>query len=140
MKKQIMTMAILGGLIFVAGISKAQAQIVYPVKADIPFSFYVGEKLLPAGEYTITEQYQGVMEIRRDDGKEAAFFVTNGNQERQTPEASELIFNRYGNETFLSRIEEQGDRDDAVLMKSKLEKKAEMNEKEEGPISVLLHY
>lgn len=139
MKKQLMIMAVLLGCLIAASASRAQAQIVDPIKADIPFGFHVGEKLLPAGEYTITEKYPGLMEIQRDDGKEAAFFATTDSQQRQGPKASELIFNKYGNETFLSRIEERGSLDDAVLLKSKLEKKAERNEIEENSISLPVH-
>jgi len=139
MKKQIMIMAILLGCLITAGASHAQAQTLDPIKADIPFDFYIGEKLLPAGEYTIREKYQGLMEIQRDDGKATAFFITNDSQPRQEPTASELIFNRYGNETFLSRVEEQGNPDDAVLLKSKLEKQAELNESEENATSLPTH-
>jgi hypothetical protein len=139
MKKQIMTMAILLGCLIAAGASHAQAQTLDPIKADIPFDFYVGEKLLPAGEYTITEKHQGLMEIQRDDGKATAFFMTDDNQPRQEPTASELIFNRYGNETFLSRVEEQGNPDEAMLLKSKLEKQAERNESEENATLLSAH-
>jgi len=139
MKKQIMIMAILLGCLIAAGASHAQAQTLDPIKADIPFDFYIGEKLLPAGEYPITEKYQGLMEIQRDDGKATAFFITNDSQPRQEPTASELIFNKYGNETFLSRVEERGNPDDAVLLKSKLEKQSERNESEESSTPLPAH-
>ncbi|MBO0723486.1 MAG: hypothetical protein J2P41_21860 [Blastocatellia bacterium] len=140
MKKQMMIMAILLGCLIAAGASRAQAQFVYPVKADIPFSFYVGEKLLPAGIYQVMEKSQGVMEIQRDDGKAAALFMFNDDQERRPPAMSDLVFNKYGDKVFLSRIEQEGNSEDAVLVKTKLEKMTAQKLDEESSVSVLLHY
>lgn len=140
MKKQIVTTAILVGCLIAVGVSSAQAQIISPVRANIPFSFFVGEKLLPAGEYTIREQVPGMMKIQRDDGKDAAFFITVGHQKSSSPKTSDLVFNRYGNKTFLTRVEVEGNRDDAELVKSKLEKRAERKGSNEDTLSVLLRY
>jgi hypothetical protein len=121
------TMAVILGLVVFAGASAAQAQIIGRIKSDIPFGFYVRDKLMPAGSYAITEMNpgSGMMEIRSDDGKSAAIFLTIGEQEKDTRTPSELIFHKYGDKVFLSEIVEQGEIDAAQVLKTKMEKRLE---------------
>jgi hypothetical protein len=127
MKRQLKTMAVILGLMVVAGASVAQAQIIGRLKSDIPFSFYVRTRLMPAGAYTIDELNpgSGLMEIRSADGKSAAMFLTVEKQEKDTRTPSELIFHKYGDKVFLSEIVEQGEMDGAEVVKSKMEKRLE---------------
>lgn len=127
MKRQLKTMAVILGLTVFAGAGAAQAQIIGNLKSNIPFSFYVRGKLMPAGAYTIAElnSGSGAMEIRSADGKSAAIFLTVGKQEKDTEAPSELIFHKYGDKVFLSEIVEQGEIDGAQVVKSKMEKRLE---------------
>ena len=127
MKRQLKTMAVILGLVVVAGAGVAQAQIIGRLKSDIPFSFYVRNRLMPAGAYTIAELNpgSGMMEIRSADGKSAAMFLTINKQEKDTRTPSELIFHKYGDKAFLSEIVEQGEMDGAEVVKSKMEKRLE---------------
>jgi hypothetical protein len=127
MKRQLKIMAMIFGLLIVAGASVAQAQIIGHLKSNIPFSFYVQNRLMPAGAYTIAELNpgSGLMEIRSDGGKPAAMFLTVEKQEKDAGTPSELIFHKYGDKVFLSEIVEQGEIDGAQLVKSKVEKKLE---------------
>jgi len=127
MKRQLKTMAVILGLVVVAGAGVAQAQIISRLKSDIPFSFYVRNRLMPAGDYTIVELNpgSGMMEIRSADGKSAAMFLTINKQEKDTRTPSELIFHKYGDKAFLSEIVEQGEMDGAEVVKSKMEKRLE---------------
>jgi len=127
MKRQLKTMAVILALAVVAGASVAQAQIIGNLKSSIPFSFYVRNRLMPAGDYTIAELNpgSGLMEIRSADGKSAAVFLTIGKQEKDTRTPSELIFHKYGDSLFLSEIVEQGEMDGAQVVKSKMEKRLE---------------
>jgi hypothetical protein len=127
MKRQLKTMAVILGLVVVAGAGVAQAQIISRLKSDIPFSFYVRNRLMPAGAYTIAELNpgSGMMEIRSADGKSAAMFLTINKQEKDTRTPSELIFHKYGDKAFLSEIVEQGEMDGAEVVKSKMEKRLE---------------
>jgi len=127
MKKQLKTIAVILALVIGAGASVAKAQIMERLKGEIPFSFYVRDMKLPAGAYTITvlNPGSGLMEIRSDDGKSAALFLTIEKQEKDTGAPSELIFHKYGEKVFLSEIVEQGERDEAEVLKSKMEKRLE---------------
>jgi len=127
MKRQLKTMAVILALAVVAGASVAQAQIIGNLKSSIPFSFYVRNRLMPAGDYTIAELNpgSGLMEIRSADGQTAAMFLTINKQEKDTGTPSELIFHKYGDSLFLSEIVEQGEIDGAQVVKSKMEKRIE---------------
>jgi hypothetical protein len=140
MKIRLKTMAAILGLVVFAGASVAQAQIMGRLKSEIPFGFYVRDKLMPAGVYTITELNPGagLMEIRSDDGKSAAIFLTIERQEKDASTPSELIFHKYGEELFLSQIVEQGEIDGAEVPKSKMEKRLEKAAARDKEVAVAL--
>jgi len=89
----------------------ANAQITGEIRANIPFSFYVQDTRLPAGSYTLSmldDSELQVMQIRSQDGKAAVVFDVDDTRLDSTPSTTELIFHRYGNHEYLSRIFESG--------------------------------
>jgi hypothetical protein len=123
-------LAVLFVLVMCIGTS---AYAIEPLKSDIPFAFSVGDHMLPAGIYRIDSASSSgadVVKVRRVDGHEAVFAFTRG-VERSTvyevittwkmgagyddpytmapvPETSSnevcFVFNRYGNDYFLSKV------------------------------------
>jgi hypothetical protein len=83
-----------------AGTSFAQST---GVRANVPFDFTVGNKLLPAGTYTIKEQSEHVIVIQNHDKPIAALSLVNGDSNR-SPNGGKLMFHRYGSQYFLSEI------------------------------------
>lgn len=83
-----------------AGTSFAQST---GVRADVPFDFNVGNKLLPAGTYIIKEQTDHVILIRNHDKPIAAVSLVNGDS-KHSPNGGQLMFHRYGGQYFLSEI------------------------------------
>ncbi len=83
-----------------AGTSFAQST---GVRANVPFDFTVGNKLLPAGTYTIKEQSDHVILITNHDKPIAALSLVNGDSNR-SPNGGKLKFHRYGSQYFLSEI------------------------------------
>jgi hypothetical protein len=83
-----------------AGTSFAQST---GVRANVPFDFTVGNKLLPAGTYTIKEQSDHVIVITNHDKPIAAISLVNGDS-NQSPNGGKLMFHRYGSQYFLSEI------------------------------------
>jgi hypothetical protein len=83
-----------------AGTSFAQSN---GVRANVPFDFTVGDKLLPAGTYTIKEQSDHVILIQNHDKPIAAISLVNGDANR-SPNGGKLKFHRYGSQYFLSEI------------------------------------
>jgi hypothetical protein len=75
--------------------------------AKIPFSFIVGQKTLPAGEYTVEPNRKdspNVWLVRRRDGGTSALFTTMPVTANETQEKPKLIFHKYGDQYFLSQI------------------------------------
>src|SRR5258708_18574909 len=74
---------------------------------NIPFSFIVGQKTLPAGEYTLEpnrKDSDNVWLVQSKEGHASALFTTNTVRASETQEESRLIFHRYGGQYFLSQI------------------------------------
>ncbi len=118
----------------IAGGNAAQAQVADPVVADIPFGFTVRDTTFPAGEYTIKRLDSvdtGVMEIRSADGNETLIFLVGSVKAKKEPNQTELVFDRVGDQYFLSEIFEAENDYGVELRKSRTERKLE----KEGAIS-----
>ena len=72
--------------------------------AKIPFKFSVGNKVLPAGEYTVSQMTPDTLVIRNVDFSASDIVLTIPTRAGTTPNESELVFNRYGDQYFLSEV------------------------------------
>jgi len=76
------------------------------LEATVPFDFYAGNAVLPAGVYTLDVDNAGLIWIQRD-GRHAlravvgSFGIGGGPDDGQN---SKLVFHRYGDEYFLSKM------------------------------------
>ena len=96
----------------------AQAQSV-ALSVNVPFAFHVGNKTLPAGTYTVLRQGEAI-QISGTNGHNA--FVLSNSEPNQTPEMdSQLVFNRYGDDCFLSEVRWNGYRSSRGIAKSSTE-------------------
>lgn len=89
----------------------SHAQIVDQIQADVSHSFIVANTTFPAGKYDFRIQPDSdltIMTVTSADGKHSAEFIVREAQTNHTPQHSELIFNRYGDKEFLSKIFEEG--------------------------------
>jgi hypothetical protein len=89
-------------LLAVASILPAYSQSPPRLKADVPFAFRVGDKVLNDGTYILQNVEQGLTLIRSEDRNGGAFTIT-ALETRQTVEPR-LIFHRFDNSYFLSQI------------------------------------
>ena len=106
--------------------TKAQAQIVGNLEADIPFQFHVGNVKLPPGKYNIhvlDNSDLAVMEISSADGSSSALFEVREAEAKSAPGKSELIFNKYGNRYFLERLFDESNPSGIAVVKSGYEKR-----------------
>ena len=99
-----MGVALLMAAFFLFSVDSAQAQSGH-LRAQIPFGFYVGESLLPAGEYELQVLENGVVRVFNQDNYASVMFntVRSANPARQSGRA-QVIFNRYGDDYFLSEM------------------------------------
>ena len=115
------------GLISLLSVLPLAAQVGNGVKFTTPFPFYVGDKMMPSGSYTLTQpddlNFQ-VAIIRGEDGKHNAAFGVNPTDYPQTPNSSKVVFQKYGDHLYLNKVIVQGYETGMVALKTKAEKKA----------------
>ena len=129
MKKQAYTMIamfVLVGSMAVA--AKAQTGGRTQLIANIPFDFNVGNKTMPAGEYTLSQvnpaSDQAVLQFRSKDGH-AGVMVRMASVIGRAQESSKLIFNSYGNRYFFAQAWIDGDNSGLQAPKSRAERAVE---------------
>lgn len=74
---------------------------------NIPFSFTVGDKALPAGKYEIRRNRKDsdlVWVIQRKDGGQTAMLLTRPVQSSETAESAKFVFHQYDDLYFLSEF------------------------------------
>lgn len=111
-------------------VGRAQAQTSGDLDAHIPFGFHVGNTKLPAGDYrirTIDDSDLKLMEISSVDGSMSALFDVEGIRSNDVPANSELIFNKYGDQYFLSKLFNQDDQNGNKVVESRYEKRVSAN-------------
>jgi len=72
--------------------------------AKIPFDFNVGKALLPSGEYQVRPINQGSILVQSKDGHKGAIALAVVTDSRRNPGEGKLVFNRYGDQYFLSKV------------------------------------
>ena len=106
MKKQLFGIAAMLTLVLMLTAAYVHAQS-NRSSISIPFSFTVGDKTLPAGEYTVEpirkDAYTSWM-VQTRDGHHSVLFTTTPGQANQNQEETRLVFNKYDDQYFLSEI------------------------------------
>ncbi len=120
MKTHLRNMApVLAGLfIATAGALSLNAQITNAIQAHINHSFVIGDKALPAGDYTFRMEKTSdlnVMRVEDQRGDNVAQFAVRETTANHRPAHSELVFRKYGNTEFLSKIFEGGSKTGSEL-------------------------
>jgi hypothetical protein len=109
-----------------AAVASANAQLSYPIKAKIPFDFSVGDKKLPAGEYTFgrISRFSGrtTMLVSSVDASTHVFQSTFGAQVFTPKNESTLVFHKYGDQYFLEQIWSAGEQEGAEVPESRSER------------------
>jgi len=82
------------------------AQVNGPIQGKIPFSFYVGSKALPAGNYVVRPigSTHNVLAIQNADNHATALTIVPIGVQAATAQNTKLVFHRYGNTYFLSQV------------------------------------
>jgi hypothetical protein len=109
-------------------VANAQDKDVSQIEADVPFAFAVGHIELPAGKYNIkrvSDETPMLLEIQSANGGPTVSFMTEDVQTRddQTANKSDLVFDRVGNQYFLSQVWESGSASGRMLPESRMEKR-----------------
>jgi hypothetical protein len=126
-RKYCQLMSLVIAMVFALSIhpAKAHAQIIGELEVNIPFQFYAGDAKLPAGKYVVRmldNTDLKVMEISSADDSASALFAV-GDTQGPAPRKSELIFNKYGNRYFLTKVFDEGNSEGSVVSESQYEKR-----------------
>ena len=125
MKKQITNLIAAISLVFLCTVVSANAQSDGKLVAHVPFDFYVQGQKLSSGDYTIRSLNpragQTSLLISRTDGKTQKMVIMMPTTSCATDGAASIVFNRYGNDYFLSELINPAESFDAKLRMSKQE-------------------
>jgi hypothetical protein len=116
MRSLVRSIGIAGGVLLLAGVQNASAQIVYPVEFTTAFPFTVGYATVPAGSYTIKQDDDNPEMLLLTGGRTSVFFQTVGKEAREAPSKTEVVFNRYGDKYVLKDIWVEGETSGAESM------------------------
>ena len=99
-----------------AGASTARAEELVMTRVHVPFAFIVGDVRMPAGVYEVREtSSDGVLEIVSENGHQVALATTIPLVPGEAGKNG-LVFERFGHDYFLSRIEPTSGNDREVLL------------------------
>jgi hypothetical protein len=109
-------------------VANAQVSTVPEIEVNVPFDFVVGDTRLPAGKYeirAIDETSNDVLEIRSVDSRTSVIFETEDAENRGelVKNKTQLVFDKVGDEHFLSQIWVEGSAAGNELAKSRMEKR-----------------
>jgi hypothetical protein len=110
----------------------------YAVSVDIPFDFSVGNSPLKAGSYTVEQLQSGILAFRSDDGHQHQFALSVRGDFTNGGHQPNLVFTRYGNETFLNKVFLSADDDCQQLLPSSRERKLIQNQASGEELSLLI--
>jgi hypothetical protein len=131
MKKQTYMIITMMVLLTVAGLSSAKAQTNGnpQLVANIPFAFNVGDKTMPAGEYTVQctnpSSSMKVLQMRRKGGNDDALVQTSSVIGRIENDGR-LVFYHYGDQYFFAQAWLPADSTGMQAPKSRTEKAREL--------------
>ena len=113
-------------LTLLGAVTSVNAQLSNPIKAKIPFDFNVGEKRLPAGEYTfrrVSDFFDNrTMSVNSVDSS-VHFFQSTFEAQVLTPKDQPvLVFHKYGDQYFLEQIWLSGNLEGTQLPESRIER------------------
>ena len=108
MKRQAFNLVGLLTLLLVAGSAIAQSN---RVVANVPFGFTVANNSLPAGTYSVqalSSRDNRSLLLRGADGSSSMIISSIAAQSHEPAAKTKLVFNRYGDQYFLSKIWVEG--------------------------------
>lgn len=111
MKKQTLKTVVVLNLLLILTVVSAVAQSSRSKVTNIPFSFTVGGKTLPAGQYTIErhqKQSENIWLVQSRDGRSSVLVNTQSVRSYEPQDKGKLVFRRYGSQYFLSQIWSEG--------------------------------
>ncbi len=129
--KSLQAIALGLGLLVVTAAANAQGTT---VRANIPFSFVVGNQPLPAGEYEIKRMLgNDILAIQDSEGNRAVA-LTLACESSAPSEKTELVFHRVGPYYFLWQVRTEGSSYGRQFQKGRMEAEEASNQKTDNVV------
>lgn len=111
-------------LVVLSGMAVAQLMGSSRIAAQVPFEFVVANKIVPAGECVVQAATMDgrVLMIDNAGAKASLFSTWTETESEQSASHYTLVFNRYGDQYFLTGIKLQGSKIAYHLPQSKAER------------------
>jgi hypothetical protein len=103
-KKILSSLAGLILLFAVAAPLQAGSILNHETTVTIPFEFTAGDKVLPAGEYSVQLNPERGTVVLRGEGVKPLMLLTVRQESRSAPQRGQLVFRRYGASFFLGEV------------------------------------
>jgi len=107
MKKHMISVMAVAVVVVALAVTSAQAQNAGNFTVTIPFDFVAAGTGLPAGDYSVQRSFEGghiVMKTRTKNDTKSVLALTHSVEGRSIQNESKLVFNKYGNQMFLSQV------------------------------------
>jgi hypothetical protein len=123
MKTRIHLAALLAIILVVPALLHAQMTIKQPLfRVDVPFSFVAGGVHLPAGQYYVYHPGDPyLIVIEKDDGRARGMAFVHPSATNANESSTKLVFNKYGDQHFLSQVWTEPDREVHQCFKCRME-------------------
>jgi hypothetical protein len=122
------TLLLLSGLMLAQSLTKT-------VVSQVPFDFMVGNKIVPAGECVVTAD-QNILSIHNFEARKSALVASSRANESQD-NRTVLVFERYGNQYFLSEMKIEGSTMTYKLPESRAEAELRAQNAPASPVILL---
>ncbi|MCM3905653.1 MAG: hypothetical protein ND866_28500 [Pyrinomonadaceae bacterium] len=126
MKQQALrTLTVVSLLLTLAAVS-ARAQSAGEIRMEVPFDFYAGTQQFRAGEYTFRRDSKTgytVLRVENRHSSASARLLTSRVQRPVQPERAQLVFQKYGEQYFLTQVWTGGEDAGRELNESKRERR-----------------
>jgi len=127
--KRLTMLSLVSMFILCAAVASANAQLSNPIRAKIPFDFSVGNKKLPAGEYTFSRlsgfSDANTMSVSSADVNAHLYPSTLEARVLTPKNESTLVFHKYGDQYFLEQIWSGGEQTGSQVPESRSERTIE---------------
>jgi hypothetical protein len=107
MRKQIFSTFAILSLLFALAVVSVQAQTRRSITVTVPFAFQIGDKTLPAGDYSIKQLSADTLVVASTSGEESVIAPAVGRVENGVnakPSTEKLVFRQYGERCFLAQV------------------------------------
>jgi hypothetical protein len=105
--------------------AEAQTNVSPTMRAEVPFTFRVGDKTLPAGVYTVSilnpTSDRKTLQIRSKNGRVSAIVQTVSANAALAKHAK-LVFHRYGDQYFFAQAQLLGESTSLAATKTRAER------------------